>query len=45
MTQPMSSKDTTMGPYRVLVRMHDGEMAARKIAYRWNLDCHQDEIL
>ena len=33
------------GPFRVLVKMRDGEMTARKIAYRWNLDCHQDEIL
>jgi D-aminopeptidase len=33
------------GPFRALVKMRDGEMAARKIAYRWNLDCRQDEIL
>ncbi len=33
------------GPFRVLVKMRDGEMAARKIARRWKLDCRQDEIL
>ena len=33
------------GPFRVLVKMRDGEMAARKIAHRWKLDCRQDEIL
>jgi hypothetical protein len=32
------------GPFRVVVKMRDGEMVARKIAYRWNLDRHQDEI-
>ena len=43
-------KDVTVpyrpeGPFRAVVKMRDGEMAARKIAQRWNLDCHQDEIL
>jgi hypothetical protein len=33
------------GPFRASVKMRDGEMTARKIAYRWNLDCRQDEIL
>lgn len=33
------------GPFRVLVKIRDGEMAARKIARRWKLDCRQDEIL
>jgi D-aminopeptidase len=33
------------GPFRVLVRMRDAEMVARKIAHRWKLDCRQDEIL
>ena len=32
------------GPFRVLLKMRDGEMAARKIARRWKLDCRQDEI-
>ena len=33
------------GPFRALVKMRDGEMTARKIAYRCNLDCRHDEIL
>jgi D-aminopeptidase len=33
------------GPFRSSVKMRDGEMAARKIAHRWKLDCRQDEIL
>ncbi len=32
------------GPFRVLVKMRDGEVIARKIAHRWNLDCRKDEI-
>ena len=33
------------GPFRALVKMRDGEVAARKIAQRWKLDHQQDEIL
>ena len=32
------------GPFRVLVKMRDGEAAARKIANRWKLECQKDEI-
>lgn len=33
------------GPFRALVKMRDGEVAARKIAKRWKLDRRGNEIL
>lgn len=33
------------GPFRALVKMRDGESAARKIAYRWKFECKGCQIL
>ena len=33
------------GPFRVMVKMRDGEVVARKIANRWKLNRRKDEIL
>jgi D-aminopeptidase len=33
------------GPFCALVKMHDGEGVARKIAHRWKLDRRKNEIL
>jgi len=33
------------GPFRALVKMRDGEVAARKVAKRWKLDRRGNEIL
>jgi D-aminopeptidase len=33
------------GPFRVLIKMRDGEAAARKVAKRWKLDRRGNEIL
>jgi D-aminopeptidase len=33
-----------VGPFRAKIRMRDGQVAARRIANRWKLDCRQDEI-
>lgn len=32
------------GPFWAKIKMRDGEVAARRIAKRWKLDCHEDEI-